>query len=480
LSRSSENLLFGLPVLYSGFKFAIYLKGSNSSPIKVNMKKRNFLNQSALLSLGGMLAPAAFLSSCTKKDPLKGLNYSGKVLIIGAGAAGLYAGYILKSKGVDFEILEASSSYGGRLGKLTNFANFPLDLGAQWLHGKKSVVGDLVQNSNTKITLDDSKSKYWFHKKLVTQLPQNVNIFEGDNLPDLSYKAFAMQKGLGNEYQFIVENIAADQGAAASKISVLYNNIEEKNWSSGGDDFKFQETYFDLIDIQIAQAVKDKIQLSTLVKKIDYTQSKITVTDSNNKSRTADKVIITVPITILQSNDIQFIPALPAEKTSAFSKIGMGAGMKVFLRFNKKFFDQNIIGGTVCAAYADESVGKSIADTVLLAFIMGDQADYLTSLGTDAAITSALLQELDGMYNGQATASFIAAHVQNYTTHPFIRGAYSYSTIGMGDARKIAAQSVDKKLFFGGEAMNVNGHHQTVHGAVETGFREVVNIFNSI
>ena len=47
-------------------------------------------------------------------------------------------------------------------------------------------------------------------------------------------------------------------------------------------------------------------------------------------------------------------------------------------------------------------------------------------------------------------------------------------------ARKLAAQSVDSKLFFAGEALNTNGHFQTVHGAVETGYREVVNILNSI
>lgn len=444
------------------------------------MDKRHFLKQSALLSIGGVFIPSTFLSSCNKEDPLAGATYGGKVVIVGAGAAGLYAGYILKSKGVDFEILEASSSYGGRLGKLTNFAKFPVDLGAQWLHGKKSTVGDLVNSSNTKITLDNSDSKYWFNKKLVTQLPQSIKIFEGDNLPDVSYKDYAIQKGLGNEYKYIVENIAGDQGASASKLSVYYNNLEEKNWSSGDEDYKFQETFYDLIDSQIASTVKSKIQLSTIVKKIDYTQSKIIVTDSNSKTYTADKVIITVPITILQSNDIQFIPALPADRVTAFSKIGMGSGMKVFMKFSTKFFDQNIIGGNICAAYADESVGKSVSDNVLLAFVMGDQADYLTSLGTDKAITNALLQELDAMYNSQATSTFIASHVQNYTTNPFIKGAYSYSTIGMGDSRKIAAQSVDKKLFFGGEAMNINGHHQTVHGAVETGYREVVNIFNSI
>jgi lysine-specific histone demethylase 1B len=84
------------------------------------------------------------------------------------------------------------------------------------------------------------------------------------------------------------------------------------------------------------------------------------------------------------------------------------------------------------------------------------------------------------MYGAQATASFISSHVQNYTTNPFIWGAYSYSTIGMGDARKIAAQPIGNKIYFAGEAMNTNGHHQTVHGAVETGYREVINLLNDI
>ena len=444
------------------------------------MDRRHFIKQSTLLSIGGLLIPSTFLTACRKGILFADINYNGKVLIIGAGAAGLYAGYILKSKGINFQILEASSTYGGRLGKLTNFANFPIDLGAQWLHGKNNILGDLIQKSNTKISLDDSEVKYWFNNQLTNSLPQSVDIFEGDDLPDISYKDYAIQNGLGNEYKFIVESIAGDQGAAASRLSVFGNNQDEENWNSGDDDFKFQETYFDLIDKQIASEVKDKILLNTIVTKIDYSQDNIVVTDSNNNTYTADKIIITVPITVLKTNDIQFIPALPSDKTSAFSKIGMDAGMKVFMKFSNKFFDQNIIGGSICAAYADDSIGKAIDDNVLLAFVMGEQAEYLTSLGSDAAITTALLQELDTMYNGQATASFITSHVQNWTTNPFIKGAYSYSTVGMGNARTIAAQPVSDKLFFAGEAMNINGHHQTVQGAVETGYREVINILKSI
>jgi lysine-specific histone demethylase 1B len=444
------------------------------------MDRRHFIKQSTLLSIGGLLIPSALLAACRKETLLEDVTYDGKVIIIGAGAAGLYAAYMLKSKGIDFQLLEASSTYGGRLGKLTGFANFPIDTGAQWLHGENSVLGDLIKKSKTNITLDDSETKFWFNNQLIDALPQNTNIFEGEELPDISYEAYALQNGLGNEYKYIIENIAGDQGAAASRLSVYGNNKDEENWASGDDDFKFEETYFDLIDKQIASQVKDQILVNTIITKIDYSQSEIILTDSNNNTFNANKVIITVPISILKSGDIQFIPALPDEKTAAFAKIGMDAGMKVFLKFSNKFFDQNIIGGSVCAAYADDSIGKAQNDNILLAFIMGEQAEYLTALGSDAAITNALIQELDIMYNGQASASFIASHVENWTTNPYVKGAYSYSTIGMGDARKIASQALSEKLYFAGEAMNTNGHHQTVHGAVETGYREVINILTDI
>lgn len=444
------------------------------------MNRRYFLKQSSLLTIGGILLPSTLLTTCRKETLFEDVTYDGKVIIIGAGAAGLYAAYILKSKGIDFQILEASSTYGGRLGKLTGFANFPIDTGAQWLHGENSVLGDLIKSSKTKITRDDSETKFWFNNQLIDALPQNTNIFEGEELPDISYEAYALQNGLGNEYKYIIENIAGDQGAAASHLSVYGNNKDEENWSAGDDDFKFEETFFDLIDKEIGSQVKDQILINTIITKIDYSQSEIKLTDSNNNTFNANKVIITVPISILKSGDIQFIPALPIEKTTAFSKIGMDAGMKVFLKFSNKFFDQNIIGGSVCAAYADDSIGKAQNDNILLAFIMGNQAEYLTSLGSDVAITAALLQELDLMYNGQATASFIASHVENWTTNPFVKGAYSYSTVGMGDARKTASQALSEKLYFAGEAMNTNGHHQTVHGAIETGYREVINMLTDI
>ena len=161
------------------------------------MERRKFITQTTLLSIGGLLLPSAMLSSCRKKTLLEEISFEGKVIIIGAGAAGLYAGYVLKSKGIDFQILEAAPQYGGRLGKLTGFANFPIDIGAQWMHGKNSIVGDLIRKTNTAIALDESSEKYWFNNQIVSSLPKDINtIFANeDNTTDVSFADFAIQNG---------------------------------------------------------------------------------------------------------------------------------------------------------------------------------------------------------------------------------------------------------------------------------------------
>ena len=441
------------------------------------MKRRIFIKKSFLAYLALTISPN-ILASFRKETLIPESDFKGKVLIIGAGAAGLYAGYILQSQGIDFKIIEASNYAGGRLGKKTDFADYPIDLGAQWLHGKNSILGDLSKSTNTKITKDNSSLVYWFNNQITSSIPKDVeNIMRSDgSLPDMSFLDYAEQQGLGNDYKNIVEQLAGDSGADSTDISIKWNAIEEEEWNSGNTDFKFEASFFDLIDKHITDDIKDSIQLNTPITKINYSVEGVSVTDNQGKSYQADKIIVTVPITILQDNDIEFEPALPQSKMDAFNKIGMGAGMKVFLKFSSKFYDENIVGGEVCAAYADEIIGKNGSDHVLLAFVMGKQAEHLTSLGSDMAITNALLAELDIMYGGQATASFIDSHVEDWTKNPFIKGAYSYSKVGIGNARSIAAESVNDKLYFAGEAMNLNGHHQTVHGAIETGYKEVINI----
>ena len=68
------------------------------------MDRKHFLRLLALGGLVPMLGPS--LSGCKKDGPLN--EYSGTVTIIGAGAAGLYAGWLLRQAGATTVSVDAS------------------------------------------------------------------------------------------------------------------------------------------------------------------------------------------------------------------------------------------------------------------------------------------------------------------------------------------------------------------------------------
>ncbi|AXJ00603.1 Monoamine oxidase [Cyclonatronum proteinivorum] len=404
---------------------------------------------------------------------LREKSFRGSVTIVGAGAAGLYAGWLLRQLNIPFQILEASAVYGGRLAKLEGFADYPIDLGAQWLHGKKSIAGKWVKEQGAKIKADRSKEQFWMNGSLSKKPPFDFGLFEEDDLPDISFTQHAREQGLGPEYDGILTALAGDLGASPDKLSAYYNVLEFEDWRSGDTDYKFRDTFFDLVDRQLFAEVRDFIRYNSPVTHISYGDEGVVLTDSSGFTYQTDTVILTVPVTILQSGDIRFSPELPFSKTQAFSKLGMEPAIKVFLKFRERFYAANTFGGSTCAAYIDEQYGKQGSTPVLLAYLMGDQAENIAALDSDEAMISALLTELDTMYDGKATPLFEDAHIQNWTAHPWIRGGYSYSTCGMANARFIAARPLANRLYFAGEAMNTRGHHQSVHGALESSLEAV-------
>ena len=448
------------------------------------MKRRDFLLQGSAAALAALFIPS-LLTGCSKdKINFKDHNFSGKVLIIGAGAAGLYAAYILQENGVDVTVLEASAVIGGRIRKNDSFTNFPIDLGAEWIHGQKSLLCKWAKKMDHDTFLDNSDLLVWLDGRLQKTEPADdseldklmtaIEKLDNEDLSDISLQQWASNEGFNTRLDNVLEYMAGEEGTSASRLGIKAFAAANNQWSAGEKDFKFKRSFYDFINDWLIKSVQNKVEINKIVKSIDYSGAMVTVETVDSSIYSADKVIVTVPIPILKDGDIDFIPALPANKTAAIAKMSMDAGMKIAMKFSQKFWTNSVIGGEKSASYLDSGFGKDNPEHIYTAFVMGEKAEYLSSLGQGAI--AELLQELDSIYNNTATSSYLDGIIMDWSQEPYIRGAYSYATVGLGDSRKILAESLADKVYFAGEATHFEGHHQTVHGAMKTAYREIEKI----
>ena len=69
-------------------------------------------------------------------------------LIIGAGMAGLSSARKLSKAGQKVAILEAKPRIGGRTWTHSQFAEFPVELGAEFIHGENAITHQLLQEAS--------------------------------------------------------------------------------------------------------------------------------------------------------------------------------------------------------------------------------------------------------------------------------------------------------------------------------------------
>lgn len=81
-----------------------------------------------------------------------------KVIVIGAGIAGLTAAYYLRKQGMDVEILESSSRVGGRMTSDTT-EGFIIDRGAQFLSSAYPILHQLIDQTGLKDRLVETSSQ---------------------------------------------------------------------------------------------------------------------------------------------------------------------------------------------------------------------------------------------------------------------------------------------------------------------------------
>lgn len=462
------------------------------------MKRREFVKNVSIAVPTIVLAPS-LLSSCKKdNDDLEPTDWAGHVIVIGAGAAGLYAGQMLTqyAPNASYQIFEASGKIGGRVRELTNFADFPIELGAEEVHGNKSRWYDIVNASQGVSFIDDSNvdDHYVIDGVLMPEMQagsdpdmQQVLAFRDQidsfgNL-DITVEERANIENIANRVRHVLNaEIGNEWGTDNSRLGIKALVEEDELWTAGEDSYMITGRSFISIMEDEFSTAWNKVQVNTQIIKIDYSGAQVILTDQNNQTYSCDKVIITVPLAVLRSGDIDFYPSLPTSKTNAIANIGMGNGLKVIIKFSGAI--AGIQGGSVFSQYNVPeywvtSYGRG-NDVVFTAFIMGQKADYLSSLNP-ADLDTAIRNDVQQTFGPLAAGMITSIYVMDWGKEPYIKGAYSFPMVGGGiTKRQKLAEPINNTLFFAGEATHTQGHSATLHGAVETGYNAVKALIESV
>ncbi len=452
------------------------------------VNRRQFIHNSILASASAAMVPSLF-SSCRKENLLPDINYNGRVIVVGAGVSGLYAAHLLKSKGAQVSILEASGLIGGRIRPLKNFADFTIELGAEEVHGEKSAYFKWLKNSGVDFVKADSRDFLFDGNNLhdvddlisqsgFSSVDQVIRRVENGQYagPDQSVLAYMNSQGVSAEYiPYGNALLANENGTSSDRISVRGLSDANNLWSSGSKNFLLKNSnHLDFLTAKFGD-VLPLISLNSPVSEVNFEGSQITVKSAQGNLFECDKLVLTVPLGVLKSGSITFSPNLPSEKSLAISRIGFGTGMKVIIKFSQRFWPADLgslYGSGPVPEYWSTGLGRSQSNNVLTAFVMGEKAEMLSQSGS--SIITTILQDLDSMYNGKATQYYQQHVVMDWSQEPFISGSYSFAAIGEGPSDRTNLFSpVAEKLYFAGEACNTRGHFATIHGALETAFDSV-------
>lgn len=399
------------------------------------MKKNKILNRFYLLviTLCCFTSCLKWAARADKKLPdetalHKTYHYSGKVIIIGAGASGLAAAKVLEKNNVDYKVLEATNRYGGRLKKDTILADFPIDIGAEWLH-------------SAPITLNKLKGKY------------------GDEIDE----------------ELIPYHL---------DCTAIWNGTEYKVNSSWQNDFRYNflpeskfknTTWYDFVNENIAKTVLQNIHYNSPVVSIDYSNNKVSVITTDGTTYEADRILVTVPIGVLKSEKISFIPEIKQERKDAIDEITFHPGFKVVIKFSDKFYPDAI----ECEVdngekgYYDIAFGKETQDNILGFLCTGDETQKYYNLNSNDEIMDSLLSELDQIFDGKASSSYSGEYVlENWGQYEFALGTWTQAFQEKKSNLKILNQSLDQKVYFAGE-INDPYRQMGVPGAILSGYYSI-------
>lgn len=268
-----------------------------------------------------------------------------RVAIVGAGACGLACAGALADAGYEAVILEAADRVGGRV-RSADLAGSPVELGASWIHGTEgNPLSRLAEESgigrrgylydwNFPVPAQQAigeagEARFW----------RSVDAFD-PRVPGAREKTvdwlLPRKWGLGLEWSVQVE-VPQEYGADPDRLAAL------ATWEGGrfgGEDALLDGPYIDVISGLSGDA---EIRLGFEVERVVQAGGEVTLSNVDEEVK-ADAAIVTVPIGVLKAGKIRFEPEPPARTRIAVEGLGAGLLDKLWLAFDKPFWEERAEG----------------------------------------------------------------------------------------------------------------------------------------
>lgn len=449
-----------------------------------------------------------------------------KIIIIGAGLAGLTTAYRLLQKGFDVEVFEANSRVGGRVHSVF-IRNFDEEYSVAELGGQNIADGGEAENvlglcRELNIPLIDDyidfsalffDGQHFHDTRALRTLPFSVEEID-ERLSALSSTCDSMQE--------VIDILLKDQpllkrlftfmltgyeGSPPHLLSTYHHMDTFKYMLHGGlssaheADMETAPLHMQtikngnsILPQKLADILNERLHLNKTLKKIGRNTAKQLVLQfSDGTQIEADKLILAIPASIY--TDIDFSDnIIPAEQLHNIQKIQYGANAKILTPIRYEHITYNTI-------ISDQMVGFFNADKKLLnLYFVNDDGHYYFK-------DHAYQKSIDILRNGYKSVEFSNAlpviadetlfkqyqnpAAKSWIASPFARG--SYSNFGVGHENflseivfyknipiKNAFYPVNDQLFFIGEHTSIISEIGTMEAAVESGERIAKLLINTL
>jgi monoamine oxidase len=392
------------------------------------------------------------------------------VIVVGAGAAGIAACRMLQAAGLSVQVLEARYRTGGRA-HTEQMRGLPVDMGAAWLHfAEDNAFTGIAQEAGFTVI---RREPNWGAEALVGA--RSLAVPERE----LVARSWERYYGLIDAAAAAGRDVAVSDVLPTDEFRPRFDAV--MTWAVGVestqvstlDHGRYAESTHNWAVSQglgsvVAHAAAGlAVTLGAQATTIRWDDKSVRV-DTPGGSIDARAAIVTVPTSVLASDDIKFVPRLPARFTNAFEAIPLGVVNKVFLRVQEELLPfagtTQLIGTDTTSRTASYTV-RPAGQPLIAAFFGGELSRELELRGELAGFAC---DELQRIFGAELVGGIVGTQATGWGQDPWAKGSYSAARPGQADQRAVLSEPVSPALCFAGEACS-REHYGTLHGAWHSG-----------